>query len=108
MSDRIGGRAVRLPRLRLSLRWMMALVAVVALGLWVERMRELSQIYEMTSRSYESLCLPVFSVDTALPAGEIEDWERRYREYQGAMREKYRRAARFPWLPVAPDLPYPE
>lgn len=30
------------------------------------------------------------------------------RHYQAQLRRKYRRAARYPWLPVAPDPPEPE
>ena len=37
-------------------------------------------------------------------------WEERYGPivaYHGKLREKYERAARFPWLPVASDPPGP-
>jgi hypothetical protein len=28
--------------------------------------------------------------------------------YSAGLRDKYKRAADYPWLPVAPDPPYPE
>ena len=33
--------------------------------------------------------------------------EQRRADYHGAMRRKYERAARYPWLPVEPDPPEP-
>jgi len=40
--------------------------------------------------------------------GYDEDRLRRRAEYHDFLRRKYDRAARYPWLPVAPDPPEPE
>jgi hypothetical protein len=37
----------------------------------------------------------------------LASWQRRA-DYHGAMRRKYERAARYPWLPVEQDPPWPE
>ena len=37
-----------------------------------------------------------------------DETQTRRSEHHWAMREKYLRAARYPWLPVAPDPPEPE
>lgn len=98
---------MRMPRVRFTVRRMMVPVAVVALALgmciWDHRMRRVSVAYELRGLSYRKRSgpRPRFPALIPPPLSARERWD-------AEMAEKYRRAARYPWLPVAPDPPYPK
>ena len=48
------------------------------------------------------------SEESALEMFEFARAQRASAHYHGQMRRKYERAARYPWLTVAPDPPVPE
>jgi hypothetical protein len=98
---------MRIPRVRFTVRRMMIAVAIVALALsffvWNRRMARLSMEYDMQSLTYRGSGgpRPRFPVPIPSPLTDRERWE-------DEMAARYRRAARYPWLPVAPDSPQPE
>jgi len=78
-------------------RWMIAVAAVAALlGMVAEigRERELSEEYDFHARMHE-LMESIYTEKSAAA-------------YHAAMRQKYDRAARYPFLPVPPDPAAPE
>jgi hypothetical protein len=100
-----GGQAVRLPRLRITLRTMMAVVAALAIGfgitVWTARraarFRALRDHHRVLfRRNY----FPIGKVDLNTP----EDASRRDRAwYHYQMAKKYTTAALHPWLPIEED-----
>ena len=121
-----------LPRVRFTVRRMMRLVVVVALAiggiLWAQRMSRLSKELleiardheqkEHSSRGDARIARNLASVpDVGRPAPRqtpdpfYEDRairSERSAERHRMLKEKYTRAARWPFLPVAPDPPEPE
>jgi hypothetical protein len=114
---------MRLPRLRFSVRRMMVAVAVVALLIYGNGVRQhrlsLAALCESADRgvrhtgaSYrledeiETLRTVAFGTPARTPA-EIEGRRRRSAHWI-ALKQKYDRAALIPWLPVSPDPPEPE
>lgn len=74
--------------------------------------RQALRIQELASRLNETLAtLDALSGDEASTDRQADHraarWERAV-EYHAAMKRKYERAARHPWLPVPPDPPLPE
>ncbi len=125
---------MRRPRMTIS-RWMTA-VAIVAIALGVDRMvrragrmrtraafhgREERQATEALSRPGAIRGVAADLVhhrhrwdlggarfeETNELFDEMFASEQRRADYHGAMRRKYERAARYPWLPVEPDPPEP-
>jgi hypothetical protein len=107
---------MRLPRMT-TRRWMIA-VAVVGLlmggavvgyrlMLWHDSFLALATDHGHTGFLYrflrEDLCLGEARAESAEQAALG-----RRAAYHEALAEKYRRAARYPWLPVEPDPPPPE
>ncbi|WP_406698044.1 hypothetical protein V5E97_04240 [Singulisphaera sp. Ch08] len=94
---------MRLPRLRV--RTLMVAVAVVALMAWASRMLSLSVAYQRRADTYWTNLLRVESPGVRggwrTPPTEHDRWA-------SHMTNKYRNAARYPWLPVAPDPPEPK
>lgn len=137
---------MRMPRFRLSIRWMMGLVALVALMIWAKQMRERSIEYQARAAEHaagaesRALASSIWQADankyqkiadysrvrTDRPEGidwikDAEHWDEqaaihrgyvemtaRQSAYHADLAGKYRRAARYPWLSVAPDPPYPQ
>jgi hypothetical protein len=93
--------AMRSPHVRITVRRMMVAVAITGVGLGWQLDRRSASLRREAARhagdsslvSLEEICNP------ATEAGKV---------YHRAMAEKYRHAARYPWLPVAPDPPEPE
>jgi hypothetical protein len=98
----------------------MLAVALVALimGIGIEGRRRRSRFEELAGKHY-ILSLPAppaFIVDPGNPAHHIRlnetemnsDLAKRRFTYHARLCEKYRRAARYPWLPVEADPPEPE
>jgi len=91
-----------MPRVRFSVRGMMIAVAIVGALLWgwiwTREMVALRALYRQKAAAwgmYEQ------SAKTANMGEE-------YVKYFAGMRANCERAARYPWLPVAPDPPEPE
>jgi hypothetical protein len=91
---------MRLPRLRLTVRRLMLAVAAVALVIWSGRLYQLRQMFlEKT----EDNKLAILQLDAGISC-YTED----HMTWHEEMKQKYERAARYPWLPVEPDPPYPD
>jgi hypothetical protein len=107
---------------RFSLRWLMVAVAVAALllggvVLWRKRILHLERANveaasEMQSRALIKVYGSAVTTSAAPSVAEgYRHWVEVFREeadYHGMLRRKYERAARYPWLSVAPDPPRPE
>ena len=99
---------MKLPRVRFTLRKMMAAVAVLALILWTGRLLSLSAMYRDRALKYaaedlgaaELLMGPRERPRVFHPPSARLLWARK-------MANKYQRAAWCPWLPVEPDSPPP-
>jgi hypothetical protein len=85
-----------------TVRRLMVAVAIIgsALGITIER-RERSRWIAAHHRAAVPKLLPRIK-----PFG-MEDKRWRLLEWHGSMARKYEHAARYPWLPVAPDPPEP-
>jgi hypothetical protein len=104
---------------RFSLRWLMVAVAVAAMliggvVLWRKRSLHLERAtVEAASEMQSRALIKVYeSAITTSAAPSVADgyrhWVEVHREeadYHGMLRSKYERAARHPWLSVAPDPP---
>jgi hypothetical protein len=92
-----------MPRLRFTVRQMMVVVALVAavMGLSIERHRRFARI---AARHRAVMYEGASVVAGPRPGYRLtgSGW-RHFKTYL-----KYARAARYPWLPVAPDPPEPE
>jgi hypothetical protein len=117
---------VPLPRVRLTVRWLMIAVAIVALIVFCEQTRRRWLDYRARYEDYEFFAremrasaehprLGLCGMGGQLGERELaelllEEAESslRYAAYFDAMRAKYDAAMRRPWLPVAPDPPEPE
>ena len=103
----------------------MVAVAIVALviggGVWLKRRRDyfllLAQSHQnevASSRTRGEALKSRFGATPGMSNEEIMDLYRKHNQtidradHHAAMAEKYRHAARYPWLPVAPDPPEPE
>src|SRR4051794_25110270 len=90
---------MRLPRPRFTLRRLMVAVAVAGVAFGLFDMRNRSSAYCHWAIGYGNLArLYRYGI---LDIAANEDAVRTFDE----LRIKYERAARFPWLPVAPDPP---
>jgi hypothetical protein len=108
--------AMRLPRVKLTLRSMMVAMAVLAAVLWVAerrlRFQRLAEYHSLRSEA-DIICCVMLVTDSGEQTALVEsatgtpttlarrDWHR-------VLREKYEKAARSPWLTVAPDPSRPE
>ncbi len=109
-----------LPRVRFTVRRLMVAVAVVGLALWLGKGLIRHWRYRSLAAAYatkESLARRLSTGDVTAtsstlfatrPGEQPVTSVMANRDYYAAMREKYERAARSPWLPVAPDPPEPE
>jgi hypothetical protein len=90
---------MRLPRMT-TRRWMVA-IAVVAVGLAdVGRRRHLALLQR--AAYHEEIERLVTNTAPQVPANAA------IRDLHARLKEKYWRAARYPWLPVRPDPPEPK
>lgn len=114
------GTTMRLPRFRFTLRWLMVAVAIaaVAFGIdrYVERAIELGWEYQAIADShvrdekmfkYQAINSRLSIAHDVKPEYPPEYYDRKAKHYTD-LRAKYARAARYPWLPVAPDPPEPK
>lgn len=81
---------------RFTIRWLMIAVAIVGITCaWgIMRLR-----YERLASYHNALSLGLHFQSPA---------ESRRTDHHAALRAKYKRAARYPWLPVSPDPPEPK
>jgi hypothetical protein len=113
---------MRLPRVRFTVRRMMVAVAAVAvatsLGISWQRRQHFLRITVGFALRESAVQGQVLSSSRSLPRslqlhvydGNGTTWTVRPSNatYYAMMREKYDRAARYPFLPVAPDPPEPQ
>jgi hypothetical protein len=117
-----------LPRVRFTVRRLMVVVAIAAIAVWLPVILTRRAKYHRLAREFDAKA----TVARALgPHGVIHadavtiratnvyvlqrepgsgpfDCLGAHSDYYAAMKEKYERAARYPFLPVAPDPPEPE
>lgn len=96
---------MRLPRLRITVGWMMGIVAILSvifalLGLWSRADR-----YATIMVRHDAALPALVASKKANPNDQAIA---RKVEWHIRMRDKYLQAASRPWLPVAPDPPEPE
>jgi hypothetical protein len=89
---------MRLPRMRLTVRVMMAAVAIAGLSLGIGSAMQRRVALFRQKAAQEAFLLG--SQRRPLPERKVPHHE--------ALRRKYERAAGYPWLPVEPDPPEPE
>lgn len=94
-----------------TLRWMIALVAISAAVCWYvnpRRTHHLAEQYE--AKGFRFGLYEKLNRDGIIqsPTASGATTRRKRAEYFAAMRAKYERASRYPWLPIAPDPPVPE
>ncbi len=115
---------MRFPRVRFTVRRMMVAVAIAAilLGLygWVVRLRRMSVEFLAEARRHadmEKMLRTISGVSgrdslVEISPGPGVPWKRNTAgaeaDQEAALKLKYEHAARYPWLPVAPDPPEPE
>ncbi len=103
-----------LPRVRFTVRRLMVAVAIVAAvlaGLEALRMRRAE--FQRVSVLHRRHLLTLGRWELLDPVAQRADEEAQARgdprkSWHLHLADKYRRAARYPWLPVAPDPPEPE
>jgi hypothetical protein len=91
---------MRLPSLRFTVRRLMVAVAIAGIGL--------SLVAWMARRSATFHAKAALHLDLAFEASLDSRIDPRQVDYHGNLANKYASAARYPWLPVAPDQPEPE
>jgi hypothetical protein len=91
---------MRIPRPRFTVRWLMLATATIAVGIGLPLERRAASLRQEAARH---------SGDSALVSIEemYNPTTEASRVHHRAMAEKYYHAARYPWLPVAPDPPEP-
>jgi hypothetical protein len=104
---------MRIPRVRFTIARMMVAVAVIALLLGAvailrrrANLQGLADYHAETARQIRSLHVWTFRPDG--PPVDISFEDPRLADYHEDMAGKYKRAACYPWLPVAPDPPKPK
>jgi hypothetical protein len=119
---------MRFPRMRFTVRRLMIAVAVVAIAVWLPIILTRRAKYHRLAREFDAKAtvarafgprgsLHADAVDIRVgtvyvfqrePNGAPFDCVGAHSDYYAAMKAKYERAARYPFLPVAPDPPEPE
>lgn len=105
---------MRLPRVRFTVRRLIVLVAVVAVGLWAARMWRLSREYQELAYRHAYGAATIEHIMQGPPLREAGHRDggptprEAYHDYEVSLAAKYFRAAACPWLRVAPDPPPPE
>jgi hypothetical protein len=117
-----GDLLMRVKRPRFTVRLLMLAVAVVAIGLWARQMMKLRDNYLAFAGS-ASAAIQSYDIlrDVLIgdPEGhlsearqkDLEDFDRQSAPdiaHWKFIRDKYLRAARYPWLAVEPDSPGPK
>jgi hypothetical protein len=102
---------MRLPRFRV--RTLMIAVGVVALLIWGAMMGTRSFVYYRLARTYgtyerqwREMAVRDRGIPTRARSVHVK-WGPQIAEYYAPLAQKYRRAMWRPWMPVAPDPPWP-
>ena len=97
---------MRMPRMT-TRRWLIAvLVLGLGMGAMVGGVRLKRRRDSFLARARFHAQTEAACREAGRPAPDPSDWP--IIEYDAAMARKYRRAARYPWLPVEPDPPDPD
>src|SRR4051794_9687789 len=100
---------MRIPRVRFTVRMMLAAVALIGSGCWGIRMVMATTFYLNEVHHHEfGEQLYRGEVSTRCSPDGTESDKLRKAERHARLKHKYERAARAPWLSVEPDLPDPE
>ena len=93
-------------RPRCTVRRLMVAVAIVGvvLGVMIERNSRFRKLASL----HQAECEKLLKMPIIMFAGSSDDPVMRRLEWHYPMKLKYERAARYPWLPAAPDPPEPE
>jgi hypothetical protein len=96
---------MKLPRPRFTVRRLMMAVAIVAISfaIWIGLGRRRVQFHNLANH-HLALVGPI-TTSSSHPEPTFGSPKARY---HNELYIKYERAARYPWLPVASDLPVPE
>ena len=98
-------------KLRITIRKLMILIAVVAVIVFGFVLRKKSYDYQALAERHDEISWHFASIDEASMASSahlpITSHRIEAAAYHQRMKAKYERAARYPWLPVAPDPPEP-
>ena len=100
---------MRLPRLTLKRAMLLVALVAVTLGVGGECIRRRSRFLSLASSHAAEACdgrIVPLALRTQMTEAELAAYgERRlaWEEYHNGLVAKYERAARYPWLPVAPD-----
>jgi hypothetical protein len=117
-----------LPRVRFTVRRMMIVVAIAAIAVWLPVILTRRAKYHRLAREFDTkvtvaralgphggvhanaVAIRVANVYVLRqePGSGPFDCVGAHSDYYAAMKAKYERAARYPFLPVAPDPPEPE
>jgi hypothetical protein len=84
-----------LPRPRFTMRWLMVAVAIVALGLGI-----LAELHRRSARFAQIAWHHEIEADICSSTTKAQ--------HHLDLTRRYQHAARYPWLPVAPDPPEPQ
>jgi hypothetical protein len=99
-----------IPRFRFTLRWMMVGVAITALaiivGRWGAEMIRISRGHERWAMRHG--IVERYAVEAAAKEAAHRPELTAKAAHHASMRQKYERAARYPWLAVEPDPPGPD
>ena len=86
---------------RFTVRRLMVAVAIVGVGLgWLLERRSASLRREAARHAGDGALVSLEEM--------YNPWTEAGKDHHRAMTEKYRQAAHYPWLPVAPDPPEPK
>ncbi len=96
---------MRIPRMT-TRRWIVV-VMIVAVLLGVERTRRRAAYLQQRAVENEQAETAIKIILLPAPGTDVESLRRRA-DYYAHLKEKYRRAARSPWLSIEPDPPAPE
>jgi len=111
-----------MPRPRFTLRWLTVVVGTVAVLIWLGKLcllrgahgwrasleeRSAVDYHLFARRATNNASVARDPDETARLLAEADQHSRRM-EYHTAMARKYEHAARYPWLPVAPDPAEPK
>jgi hypothetical protein len=108
--DPWGAATMKMPTFRFAVRSLMTFVVVAAVVMWVFQMCRRSVKYRELATAHAAREQYLIGLGNAA-GGVMNDmriWSKE--EHIGfvrALRLKYERAARYPWLPVEPDPPEP-
>lgn len=98
---------MRLPRVRITVRRLMAAVVAVAVIIWGFQVWRRAEFYRWKTRyhdrMYRSRVIHVAEGSKVADPDELAELTRRWVAYHSDLRDKYEIASRKPWASVPPD-----